>query len=505
MADQMVPIALPITFSKVCEVVNQDLNGTNGRHLFGPGGQFAIATGVFDPNYVAAKGSLACFRGYKYQSIILNNGSIVFVTPTGGSNVNINLYDPINNSTTLLFATPLIFNTDIAHTANKMWSYSSAGGGAIEEFNITLNPFTQTHNRRIANTRVSAGLCAINDTTLITMDANEVYESNITTNTASSTLKFSIPFGRQVTGDFVYTTTGKFLVLSNTSNAAYLSQYNYTTGALEVEINITSTTIQGYGLYQHNNQLYLGTGDNKIYHINLASPYTLTLQETTNVIIYGASQIPSFVNVNLSTAGGGADTTAPTIPNITSLSQSGSAIIVNWTGSTDAVGVTQYELWRKENSNPAVLYDYPTASPYVDDWGTTNAGFTYTYTLRAKDAAGNYSAYSTGKSITTPTSGSGDTVAPTTPSITALNQYAEEIYIDFTASTDNVGVVNYEIWRQVEFGGYSFHEYVPGLSTPYVDRTVSGSAGVTFGYKVRAIDAAGNASAFSNQVQILMN
>lgn len=71
MADTIVPISLPITFSKVCEVVNQDLSGTSGRHLFGVGGQFAIATGTFDLTYVGAKDRLSNFRGYQASTPVV--------------------------------------------------------------------------------------------------------------------------------------------------------------------------------------------------------------------------------------------------------------------------------------------------------------------------------------------------------------------------------------------------------------------------------------------------
>lgn len=105
MADSIVPIALPITFSKVCEVVNQDLLGTNGRHLFGAGGQFDIATGTFDPTYVGVKDRLSNFRGY--QNIIYTYPSLLNVY---GFNSESNKSLSVGLGGTLLF---VVASTDV--------------------------------------------------------------------------------------------------------------------------------------------------------------------------------------------------------------------------------------------------------------------------------------------------------------------------------------------------------------------------------------------------------
>jgi len=104
MADSIVPIALPITFSKVCEVVNQDLVGTNGRHLMGTGGQFAIATGTFDPTYVGIKDRLSNFRGYTYTSNVEENLSTNITISEVGNSYNWVDQDNIKILNTTTFA-----------------------------------------------------------------------------------------------------------------------------------------------------------------------------------------------------------------------------------------------------------------------------------------------------------------------------------------------------------------------------------------------------------------
>lgn len=64
MAKTAVAVALPIEFSEVCEVVYQDLLGTNGRTLSGAFAQAVIQGGTFDATYVGVKDRLSNFRGY---------------------------------------------------------------------------------------------------------------------------------------------------------------------------------------------------------------------------------------------------------------------------------------------------------------------------------------------------------------------------------------------------------------------------------------------------------
>ncbi|MFE3872714.1 DUF5977 domain-containing protein [Flavobacterium sp. ZS1P70] len=89
------------------------------------------------------------------------------------------------------------------------------------------------------------------------------------------------------------------------------------------------------------------------------------------------------------------DTTAPSTPAITSSSRTTKpSVIINWTGSTDNVAVTGYELWRDVNqSGTFSLIATPTTSPYTDVYITAGVGNTYSYKMRARDAAGNWSGF----------------------------------------------------------------------------------------------------------------
>ncbi|MDY7232785.1 carbohydrate binding domain-containing protein [Hyalangium rubrum] len=91
-----------------------------------------------------------------------------------------------------------------------------------------------------------------------------------------------------------------------------------------------------------------------------------------------------------------ADTQPPTVP--TGLSPGAltpSSVALSWTPSTDNVGVTRYEVLR----NGATV-GTPSGASYTDSGLTP--GTSYSYTVKAVDAAGNVSAASSALSVTTP-------------------------------------------------------------------------------------------------------
>lgn len=117
-------------------------------------------------------------------------------------------------------------------------------------------------------------------------------------------------------------------------------------------------------------------------------------------------------------AGGTADTTPPTAPaNLTATATSASQIALSWTPSTDNVGVTAYLIERCQGSGCSGFAQVATsASPSFGDSGLT-ASTSYSYRVRATDAAGNLSAYSNTASATTPAA----PPPPSTPTFIQVN------------------------------------------------------------------------------------
>ena len=115
----------------------------------------------------------------------------------------------------------------------------------------------------------------------------------------------------------------------------------------------------------------------------------------------------------------GSDTVPPTAPsNLTAVAASLSELDLSWTTSTDNVGVTGYKVYRDG------VQVGTTASTNFADTGLT-ASTTYTYTVKAYDAAGNVSTASNIATSTTGTWADGFAAAPagTAQHPTLLNGY----------------------------------------------------------------------------------
>ena len=88
-----------------------------------------------------------------------------------------------------------------------------------------------------------------------------------------------------------------------------------------------------------------------------------------------------------------------------------------------------------------------------------------------------------------------DTTAPTAPSSLNAVGGRRQVTLTWAASTDNVGVVGYRVWRSRTSSG-SFTQVASVSGRSYLNTGLS--SGVTYYYKVQAYDATGNISAFSN-------
>ncbi len=138
-----------------------------------------------------------------------------------------------------------------------------------------------------------------------------------------------------------------------------------------------------------------------------------------------------------------------------------------------------------------------TTNAYSAVWNTTGvANGTYTLTAVARDAAGNVTT-SAPRTVTVSNSSPSDTTAPATPTnLTVSSASATQINVSWSASTDNVGVTGYRLERCSGSDCTSFSQIATPNSTSYSNTGLS--AGTTYRYRVRAIDAAGNLSSYSS-------
>lgn len=173
------------------------------------------------------------------------------------------------------------------------------------------------------------------------------------------------------------------------------------------------------------------------------------------------------------------DTQPPTTPtNVAVTSKTSSSINLNWTASTDNVGVTGYTVFYGNQSINVTSANAAIANLTPDT--------TYVFTVKAKDAKGNQSAASAPLTVATdPANTGGDQTAPTAPSnLQATAKTATSVSLSWTASTDNVGVTGYT----VSYGSNSIQ------STTTI-ATINGlSPSTSYIFTVTAKDVAGNVS-----------
>ncbi|MDQ3870276.1 MAG: DNRLRE domain-containing protein, partial [Chloroflexota bacterium] len=122
------------------------------------------------------------------------------------------------------------------------------------------------------------------------------------------------------------------------------------------------------------------------------------------------------------------DTTPPSAPaNLTATAASSSQVDLSWTASTDNVGVTGYKIYRGTTEIAT-----STMTSYSDR--TVAPSTTYSYTVKAYDAANNLSAASNSASVTTPAAT--DTTPPSAPAnLTATAASSSQVDLSWSAST----------------------------------------------------------------------
>jgi chitodextrinase len=191
------------------------------------------------------------------------------------------------------------------------------------------------------------------------------------------------------------------------------------------------------------------------------------------------------------------DTQPPSAPsNLAATAPSSTQVSLTWTASTDNVGVTGYLVERCTGAGCSSFAQVGTSTAAAYNDSGLTAGTAYSYRVRATDAASNLSAYSNIASVTTPAP---DTQPPTAPSgLSATAASSVQLNLSWTASTDNVGVTGYFIERCQGTGCANFAQVAApaGTSTSYADNGLL--VGTSYSYRVRATDAVGNLSGYSN-------
>jgi fibronectin type 3 domain-containing protein len=185
------------------------------------------------------------------------------------------------------------------------------------------------------------------------------------------------------------------------------------------------------------------------------------------------------------------DNLSPSAPGTLAAVASGNQIALSWGAATDNVGVTGYRVERCQGTGCSNFTQIATpAGTTYTDTGLTS-GTTYSYRVRATDAATLLGPYSNIASATI-----ADTTAPSAPGTLTAAVNGTDITLTWGAATDNVGVTGYRLERCQGASCTTFTQIAtpPGLT--YTDSGLNSST--TYRYRVRASDAGGLLGAYSN-------
>ncbi|MFD6752116.1 glycoside hydrolase family 9 protein [Micromonospora gifhornensis] len=261
-----------------------------------------------------------------------------------------------------------------------------------------------------------------------------------------------------------------------------------------VEVDCTGHTIAPAGQSQHRMevQFKIGVPEGVAWDPSDDPSYQATAGPNRKVPLYVGGQRVWGEEPATST-----DTTPPTIPGTpVATSVASRSVSLTWAPSTDSgsgvdvyivnthvVGSDTYS-WYPASTNSLVL--------------SVSPGRTYEINVQARDKAGNTSSHSPTLTVTVPAVDDGDNQPPTAPgSLTASQITTTGVTLNWTPSTDNVGVTGYRIYR-----GPALGDVLVATVTGTTYQVTGLEPDITYYFYVVAIDAAGNASSPSDRVTV---
>lgn len=188
------------------------------------------------------------------------------------------------------------------------------------------------------------------------------------------------------------------------------------------------------------------------------------------------------------------DTVAPTAPTNLDITQvSSTSVHLVWSGASDDLAITGYMVRYLDGATPS---QWSQLSGTAFDVTGLSSGKTYTFEVKAYDAAGNQSAaISKAKALV-------DLDKPTQPAIISKSQVnSSTLRISWNASTDNIGVSGYR-YRTYDGSTYSAWSSLQSATTADIGSLAVGKTYVVY---VRAEDAAGNLSDESNTSHLMLD
>jgi PKD repeat protein len=165
-----------------------------------------------------------------------------------------------------------------------------------------------------------------------------------------------------------------------------------TSGVAPLALNFTNSSTGSITSYAWNfGDGTSSTSQSPSHVYSAAGSYTVSLTVTGS----GGSNTKTLANYINTTAPATSDTSPPTTPGTLAASVAGTtAINLSWNASTDNVGVTGYLVERCQGLSCRSFVQIATVTGTTFSSTGLVGGTSYTYRVRASDAAGNFSGYS---------------------------------------------------------------------------------------------------------------
>ncbi|HMK27314.1 MAG TPA: PQQ-dependent sugar dehydrogenase [Chitinophagaceae bacterium] len=292
-------------------------------------------------------------------------------------------------------------------------------------------------------------------------------------------------FGERLNGYICPPATGlyTFWIASDASAELWLSTTSSPANKMKIAYNTSETNSRQWNKYATQKSAAINLVAGQVYYVealmkegtgtdNLAVGWARPGQSTS---------APSEVIPGTYLLTQPPDTQPPTAPtNLVSSAITQISFTLSWTASTDNVAVTGYDVYQNGiKINPSNIagtsYNVTGLSPST----------TYSYYVKAKDAAGNQSTASSTLNVTT---ASPDTEPPTSPTNLSAAAIAQTSFtLRWAPSTDNVAVTGYDVYKN------NIKINPSNITNTSYDVTGLSSA-TTYAFTVIAKDAAGNQS-----------
>lgn len=280
---------------------------------------------------------------------------------------------------------------------------STAGPLIITSQNAAGISYPQGSSQNVTWNVANTNTLAANVDILLSTDSGNTWSTLITGTPNDGSQSVTIPSVTSNTCRFMVKASGNIFFNVNTANFSITAPDTETPTAPTLSANNTTSTkttlswtgatdnvaVASYDIYK----------DGTLVANSTTSPYTVTGLSASTSYVFSVKAKDASNNISVSSNAVtvttlAPDTEAPTTPSLSASGTTNVSTTLTFTGATDNIGVTAYEIYKD-----GALIANVNNSPYTVTG--LSASTTYIFTVKAKDDAGNVSPLSNAVSVTT--------------------------------------------------------------------------------------------------------